>query len=190
MKVDKLEKGTVLSETSFYKVTKVESDHVVVNTDDGVEVKLSNAYVEKILDVADYFDSEEKKTATELADILLNNPRVAMTVAFYKKDETKPKKVYEAEKKAKIEEIQSASLANASKLLEDLIENPISKVIPGELRIIKGRHEGHQNDLGRLHFVDMNLEKTAKDRDDRERQVDPRTIQYVIVRGVKYSLKK
>ena len=103
MKVDKLEKGTVLSETSFYKVTKVESDHVVVNTDDGVEVKLSNDYVEKILDVADYFDSEEKKTATELADILLNNPRVAMTVAFYKKDETKPKKVYEAEKKAKID---------------------------------------------------------------------------------------
>ena len=80
MKVDKLEKGSVLSETSFYTVKEIGSDHVVVKTDAGVEVKVNNAYVEKVLDVADYVETEEKKTVTELADILLNNPRTIQYV--------------------------------------------------------------------------------------------------------------
>ena len=126
----------------------------------------------------------------KLADILVNSPRIAMTVAYITKATEKTKKDFDAEKNAKIAEIQNASLKNASSLLSDLIENPITRAIPGKLRVMKGRHYGHVDDLGRVHFIDMELKKDAtKDYDTRSRQVDPRTIQYLIVNKVKYTLK-
>ena len=152
-------------------------------------------YVKAVLNSADIFEKEEKKTMTELADLFINSPRIVMTVAFYKKDTAKTKKAYEAEKQAAIEKVQSASLANATALLADLIDNPISKVIPGDLRVMKGRHYGFVDDLGRIHFFDMELPKEIKqnkageDYDTRKREVDPRTIMYLIINGTKYSLK-
>jgi hypothetical protein len=188
-KVKGITKGSVLSETSFYKVKEVNKDHLVVTTDDGQDVKISNEYVEKILDSADHVVSEEKKTMTELAELFIGSPRIAMTVAFFKKEVAKTKKAYEAEKKARIDEIQSARVAEVPALLEKLIENPISKSIPGELRVMKGRHYGSVDELGRVSFIDMEKEKGTGATDARLRQVDPRTIQYLIIAGVKYILK-
>ena len=55
---------------------------------------------------------------------------------------------------------------------------------------MKGRHYGNIDDLGRIHFIDMEVEKGDNpDYDGRSRQVDPRTIQYLIVNNVKYTLK-
>jgi hypothetical protein len=190
MKTDQIKKGSVLSETSFYVVKDVKPTEVIVKDEFGNEVKIGKPYVEKVLCSADYWESEEKKTMTELADIFIHSPRIAMTVAFYKKDTPKTKKDFEAEKAAKVKEIQNASLATASKLIEDLIEHPLSKVIPGQLRVMKGRHYGHLDDLGRVHFIDMELDKESdKDYDTRKREVDPRTIQWLIVNKVKYTLK-
>jgi hypothetical protein len=151
---------------------------------------LSDRYVHEITVSADVFTSEEKKTMTELAEIFINNPRIAMSVAYITKSTDKTKKEYEAEKQAKIDEILNATLANTPALLEDLIENPITKSTPGKLRIIKGRHHRHIDDLGRVHFIDMELQKDpSKDYDTRTRQVDPRTIQWIILNKVKYTLK-
>lgn len=195
MNIKSLKKGSILSESSFFVVKDIQTSVVVVKDEFGNEVTIGNKYVENVLCCADYFEKEEKKSMTELAEIFISSPRIAMTVAFYKKDTPKTKKAYEAEKAAKITEIQNASLANASKLLNDLIENPISKVIPGELRIMKGRHYGHIDELGRIHFIDMEIEKEIKpskdggEYDSRKREVDPRTIQWLIVNKTKYSLK-
>ena len=187
----KLEKGSVLSETSFYVVDSVAKDHVVVIDEGGNSLKIGNKYVENVLNSADNFEEEQKKTMTELADIFVNSKGIAMTVAFYKKDTNKTAKAYKAEKEAAIEKITNAKVAEVPALLNELIENPISKVIAGELRVMKGRHYGGMDDLGRIHFVDMELPKgtDAKGGDTRMRQVDPRTIQYVIVDNVKYTLK-
>jgi hypothetical protein len=125
---------------------------------------------------------------TELADIFKQSTRVAMTVAFNKKDEDKGTRKYNAEVQAAIKKVQDAKVSEVEGLLKELIENPISRVIPGELRVMKGRHYGHMNDLGRINFVDMEL--PDNDPANRERQVDPRTIQYIIVNKVKYNLKK
>ena len=190
MKTDQIKKGSVLSETSFYVVKEVKPSEIIVKDEFDNEIKIGKPYVEKVLNCADYFETEEKKTMTELAEIFISSPRIAMTIAFYKKDTPKTKKAYEAEKASKVTEIQNASLANAAKLIEDLIENPISKVIPGELRVMRGRHYGHVDELGRVHFIDMELPKEAgKDYDTRKREVDPRTIQWLIVNKVKYTLK-
>lgn len=191
MKTSNLKKGSILSETSFYVVEGFEGAAIVVVTDNGQKVRISNQYVENVLSSADSFEKEEQKTMTELADLFIGSPRVAMTVAFFKKDTAKTKKVYEAEKSAVIERIQNAKISEVPALLNDLIENPLSKMIPGELRVMKGRHYGNVDELGRIQFTDMELTKEAgKDYDSRLRQVDPRTIQYIIVGDVKYSLKK
>ena len=185
-----IEPGSILSETSFYVVKEVQQAKVIVSDDYGHEITLGKAYVEQITVSADHYETEEKKSMTELAELFINSPRIAMTVAFITKETEKTKKDFDAEKTAKINEIQNASLKNATALLSDLIENPITRAIPGKLRVMKGRHYGNVDDLGRIHFIDMEIKRDAsKDYDTRSRQVDPRTIQYLIVNKVKYTLK-
>lgn len=190
MKTNQLKKGSILSETSFYVVKEVNSMGITVNDDLGNEIVIGSEYVEKILASADVFETEEKKTMTELADLFINSPRIALTVAFMKKDVEKTKKAYNTEKQAKIDEITNAKVSDVPRLLNDLIENPVTKTIPGDLRVMKGRHYGNVDELGRIQFTDMEIVKEAgKDYDTRLRQVDPRTIQYLVVNNVKYSLK-
>lgn len=185
-----LKPGTIFSETSFYTVSSVKNNEVVMTDDLGNEVTLSNKYVKDILNSADDFEREEECTKTQLAEILLNNPRVAMTVAYITQSKEKGKREFAAEKQAAIEKVQNASLKDAAIILADLIENPISKFIPGKERVMKGRHDGNQDDLGRVIFIDMEAERGVKEYDGRIRLIDTRTIQYIIVRKVKYVLKK
>jgi hypothetical protein len=182
--------GSILSETSFYVVKEVSGGKTTVIDDFGHEITIGNAYVKEICVSADQYETEEKKTMTELAELFINSPRIAMTVSYITKATEKTKKDFDAEKNAKIDEIQNASLKSAAALLSDLIENPITKAIPGKLRVMKGRHYGNVDELGRVHFIDMELQRDqSKDYDTRSRQVDPRTIQALIINKVKYVLK-
>ena len=52
-----------------------------------------------------------------------------------------------------------------------------------------GRHYGEVTEFGRIKFIDMEEEKTPGTYDNRIRQVDPRTINWFIARGVKYEVK-
>lgn len=190
MKVEDLKSGAILSEISFFKVKEVKASSVIVSDEHGNDIEISHEYVEQVLISADYYVTEEKKTMTELAEIFISNPRIAMTVAFFKKDKEKTKKAYEAEKKALIQKVQEARVSDVPILLDEMIENPLSRVIPGELRVMKGRHYGNVDELGRIQFVDMEQAKEpGKDYDSRLRQVDPRTIKYLIINKVKYILK-
>lgn len=183
MDIAKLTKGSILSETSFYKVESVNNNGITVKDEHNNTIDIGKEYVEKILISADQYSSEEKKTMTELSELFINSPRIAMTVAFYKKDIDKTKKAYNAEVAAAIAKVQNAKVSEVDALLKDLIENPVSKTIPGEFRVMKGRHNGFMNGLGRIDFMDMEDTKGFM------KQVDPRTIEYIIVNDVKYSLK-
>ena len=185
-KLKSLKVNSVLSENSYFKVLSINKDNVTVIDTNGIKSNISNGYVEQVLDSADYFTKEEKKTKTELAEILLNNPRIAMTVSFYKQDTPKTKKAYDAEKSAKAQEIASAQFGKIQGLIENLIDNPILTYIPGELRVMKGRHYGTTDNNGRLSFVDMDI---VGDESKQMRLVDPRNIVEVIVNNTKYSLK-
>ena len=178
-----LQPGNILGESQYYVVEKIAGDRVQLKTDAG-SVVVDKGYVEKYLNSAEQFTTEEKITKTQIADILINNPRIVMTVAFYKQDKPKTKKAFEAEKQTKIEEIKSAPIGKVESLLNDLIENPILTYIPGELRIMKGRHYGEIDELGRIQFVDMEIADK-----NNMRQVDPRTVQWIIVGDKKYTLK-
>jgi hypothetical protein len=190
MKANKLSKGSILSETSFYVVKEVQTKAVVVVDDMGNELTIGNPYVEKILQSADYFESTEPKSMTELADKFLNSPRVAMTVCFITKETPKTKKAYDAELVEAADKVRNAKIGDVDKILLNLLKNPISTTIPGNQRVMRGRHYGHQDDLGRVTFIDMELNRDlSKDYDTRNRNVDPRTIQWLIVGKTKYTLK-
>ena len=182
--------GSILSETSFYVVKECKGDKTIVTDDLGHEISLGNRYVEEICTCADTWTTEEPKTMTELAELFLSSSRIAMTVCFTTKSSEKTKKDYELEKQTKIDEILNAPFSKTQQLVEALIENPLTRTIPGKLRVMKGRHYGHMDELGRIHFIDMEITKDpTKDYDNRSRQVDPRTIQWLIVNKVKYTLK-
>jgi len=133
-----------------------------------------------MLSSAHDFAKEEKITKTELANIFISSSRVAMTVCFYKqvKETDVVKEISDAVASAKIAEIEKA------------IKKGVKKAIIGEERVMKGRHYGSMDEFGRINFVDMEIPKdTTKSYDVRMRLVDPRTISYLVVNNIKYSVK-
>lgn len=182
----KIKVGDVFSESSYYKVTRIGAETVSFSVNDSdEEVAIGKEYIKSMLESADQFVKEEEVTATILATIVEDNPRRAMTIVYQKKDDVKGKRAFAAEKKAMVEKFQKATVSNIEALVLDLIENPLTDIIPGEIRTIRGRHYGEMTELKRLKFIDMDIAE-----ENNVRQVDTRKLISVIVGGVKYKLKK
>jgi len=187
-----LKAGSILSESSFFIVKKILPGSIVVSDEHGNDnITLGNKYVEKILSSADYYDREEVKTRTELIEIFDSNPRIAMAVGFYEKDKEKLVRDYKSEVEAAKQAFVNAKMSELPIMVQNLIENPITRTTPGAFREMKGRHYGSYNEHKRMSFIDMEVTKdNSASYDNRTRQVDPRTIEYIIVNGCKYNLKK
>jgi hypothetical protein len=177
-----LTEGSILGESQYYVVEKIAGDKVQLKAASG-SIVVDKGYVETYLNSAEQFSKEEDVNKTQLAELFINNPRIVMSVAFYKQNKVKTKKAFNEEKAAKIAEIATAPMGKVESLLNNLIDNPILPYVPGELRVMKGRHYGEIDDLGRMKFVDMEAA------DGNLRQVDPRTLLWLCVNDVKYNLK-
>ena len=179
-----VKKGDILSGTTFYTVDSISSSELVVteSTTGKSGIKIGNKYAEKLLNSSDFYSTEKEKTATELSNIIQFNPEVAMSIYFKKKDKNKSKSQYNDEIKAKCIEINDCILSKGLNAVEELLKNPVSKVIEGEMRLIKGYSKGTLDPSGRLEFCDVEDKSVVKG-------VDPRTIEYVIVKGTKYIKK-
>lgn len=182
-KFNQLKTGDILGESQYYVVEKIAGGKVQLKTPAG-SVVVDKGYVEAYLNSADQFSKEEDMTKTALAELFIGNPRIVMTVAFFKQDKVKTIKAYKAEVQLQAEQVQKDFMAKGISAVIDALSNPVSKVIPGELRIMRGRHYGEVDDLGRIAFTDMEVTDGTP-----LRAVDPRTIQYIIVNDIKYSLK-
>lgn len=188
-----LKTGEILSETAFYTVVKVLPDGAVeVSDDNGNTIGLSKGYVDSdVLVSADFFESEEEKTATELAEIFINSPRIAMSVQFYKKDKKKTPTAIKKETAEWVAKVKAEFMADGGSAIDKYASMPVLDYIPGELRTMKGRHYGGVDEFGRMHFTDMEEAKGDNPAyDARMRQVDPRTLVSVTVNKVRYNLKK
>lgn len=175
-----MEKGKIYSESQFYVVEKVAGDKVQLLNDGGEHVVVTKDYITKCLSSANDFTKTTKCTKTELAGIFTSNVRIAMTVCFMKQ-------VKEADV---IAEVMKAYEGSTYKAMESAIKKAVKAALNGEERVMIGRHDGAVDDFGRIHFVDMSLERDmTKTYDTRFRLVDPRTIQYIIVNNIKYELK-
>ena len=181
-----MSKEIIYSENQFYTEVKRVGDKVQLVNQLGTNIVVPVEYLDKIQS-ADNFKSEEKLSQTDLINIVLANPRTAMTIYFRKKDKKKSKIALKKEKQAKIDEIQLAPASKVASLLQDLMDNPILENIPGEMREIKGYYTGTQDDRGRFQFMDMQTD--ARGNRNVVKGVDSWTIQFVIVNNIKYTLK-
>jgi hypothetical protein len=172
--------GKHFSETQYYTLVSNKNGAAVLKTDDGQDVEIGKEYIEQCLVSADEFKTQKTVTRTEAANIFQSNPLIAMTVNF----NTKVKEVDVL--KEVMDAVGSASIKN----IEGAVKSAIKKAINGEERTIVGRHYGELNEFGRMNFIDMEAQKdTTKNYDTRFRQVDPRTINWLIIKGVKYNVK-
>lgn len=185
-KFENLKVGEKLSETQFYSVVKKGAARVQLKADDGRLVVLDKEYIDNFLISADQYLEEKAITRTEAAALFIASTGIALKVNYNTKvDEKKALAAMEAIYPNKGGKMLSE--ADYKKKAKEIL----SSVTMGEERTMVGRHYGSVNEFGRVSFIDMEIDKdTSKDYDSRTKQVDPRTINWMIIKGVKYKVKK
>lgn len=175
-KFKNLQVGEVLSESQYYKVEKVQGNKVQLATEEGSSIVVDSGYVDKMLQSATQFETTEKITRTEMAELFVSNSRIAMTVMFNK--QLAPKAVTDAISGIYSQLGLGMTQADFTKRVKGVVN------LKGDERVMTGRHYGGVDVNGRVSFVDMNVQSGNPNR-----LVDPRTINYLIVNNVKYLIK-
>lgn len=181
----KLKVGSKLSETQYYEVSKLGNSEVHLRNDLGEDIIVDSKYAEKCLISADQFTNEKNMSRTDITNLFLSSTNVVLTVNYnkqVKEDEVK-KQLYA------LYPNKGGKILSESEYKQKIAAT-ITEALVGEERTMVGRHYGSQDEFGRVHFIDMEQTKdTSKDYDTRQRLVDPRTINWLILKGVKYKVK-
>lgn len=180
-KFSNLKKGEILSEAQFYVVNKIVGNEAELVTEGGESIVVDKAYIDGLLTSANQYTSEKTLTMTEAAALFLSSANTAITVNFNKKvkqDDVNKEIDAEVDKLAQkgtavITEVKKALKAAAKRSME------------GEERTMRGYHKGELGDLGRVNFIDLEIPKGKHN----IRQVDTRTINWLIIKDVKYNVK-
>jgi hypothetical protein len=177
----KLKGGEVLSEQQFYTVEKITGNRVTLRTDAGTKIEVDSAYVNKHLQSASQYTSKQECTRTFAAEIFMASTGRAITVNYNKQ-------VKEDDVAERMLDVYNTS-PTATKARANF-KKAVKEALVGEERTMVGRHYGEVTNMGRVQFVDMEAyADTSSNYDNRLRQVDPRTINWLIVDGVKYIVK-
>lgn len=208
MKVNlkEIEVGDVFSEESHYVVENIAKDGITFrHLESGKTVKLSNEYVQNLLNTSDQYQTEvkvgkeDKKDGTPGIRTIFEGIKSSevFTVVFKKQDKPKTKKALEAEREAQraeavalIEKAKKSkkSMATAYKEALELIQNnPIKDVIEGEDRVLRGYKLQFVSRDGKYRCMDMDITRT--DKGTGERLVNINTISQLIYNGVKYVVE-
>lgn len=174
-KFKQLKKGDKLSETQYYTVEKVAGNKVQLVNILKENIVVDQGYVESCLTSGDQFDTEEKINKTDLTKLFLENPNTVFTVSFNKQ-------VKEADV---TKEILEAYADSTPKALEAAVKKAVKRALNGEERVLVGYHTGNQDEFGRVSAIDMNI----TDGSHPLRLVDPRNLNYLVLKGVKYTVK-
>lgn len=179
-KFKNLKVGEKLSETQYYSVEKISGNRVQLINQNEQRVVVDNGYVEQCLTSANQHDGVKKITRTEMAKLFIENPNIVFTVSFNKQ-------VKEADV---VKEVMETYEASTIKSMATAVKKAIKKALNGEERVLVGYHTGVQDDFGRISAVDMNIAKDpSKDYNTALRLVDPRQLNYLIIKGVRYETK-
>lgn len=183
-----LKAGEKLSEVQYYSVKSVDTraKTAVLITDAGDAIEIDQKYIETNMASSNQFTETKEINRTEAAALFIASPGIVMTVNYNTQ-------VKEKDALAAMEAIypnkggKMTSEADYKKKAKEIL----ASVIVGKERTMIGRHYGSVNEFGRVSFIDMEITKDAAkaDYDSRTRQVDPRTINWMIIKGVKYTVK-
>jgi hypothetical protein len=173
-----LKTGDKVSMITFMEVTGRNFGYVKVRDEDGNELSIGEGVFKSNV-YSTQFTEEKKISRTAIAEILMSARDAVIQVNFNKQSnaDTVHKKLEDADGK-KI----------TKKLLTDLLK--------GEERTMTGYVIGAEPVLGRTVMIDLEKDKVVKptkepgvEWDARQRQVDHRTLNWLIYKNVKYTVK-
>lgn len=204
--VDKLEPGSILSESSHYIIKRISGCRVwLTHYESGEEVEIGKGYLKNYTNSADLYDKvveitkEDKKDGTPGIRTIFDSIHSGQvfTVCFKKQDKPRSKKSIEQQIDTLVEKFSSTidkvkenkkGVANTAKsMIEYLIRNPISTIEEGEDRVLRGYKIQFESRDGRYNCVDMDIERTEKE--SGVRPVNINQIKYLVFNGVKYIVK-
>lgn len=205
-KINQLNQGSIISESSHYIVNKVSNSTAwLTHFESGEEVQIGMSYLKHYTDSADFYNEEVKVTKEDKKDGTLGIRSIwenihsgqVFTVCFKKQDKPKSQKKLNAEISSLIESFSNEidnvknnkkGVANCAKqLIEELVNNPILPYEEGEERVLRGYKIQFSSRDGRYDCVDMGITKT--DKESGIRPVNINTIKYLIFDGVKYVVE-
>lgn len=173
-----IKRGDWLSRISFMQVVTTNSMSTTVRNEDGLEWNIGNAIVAQEC-YSTHFSEEVTLSKTQLAEKLVEARDAIIIVNFYKQ----PTAADIVEKMVIFSGEQKLSKKDAESMLK------------GEERTMIGYVVGTEPILGRSMVIDVELEKiisptkTGENYDKRLRQVDHRSLNWLIYKNVKYTLK-
>lgn len=177
--VVKIKPGAYLSETQYYKVISKSPNSVEVENERGLRFYIGNSIVSEGIFSSDQFEEELKVSRTELIELFHSVGDTVFTVCF--------------NKQPKADEINAAiAQANKGKIIpiKDL-QKIVKDAYKGEERILIGYLVKTETGFGRSIVIDLEADrsKSTPDWDSRLRQVDHRTLNWLIYKNKKYMVK-
>lgn len=196
-KINQLEKGAVISESSHYIVDRIAGSTVhLKHFESGEDVQIGISYLKNYTNSADLYDTtvevtkEDKKDGTLGIRSIFENIHSSQvfTVCFKKQDKPKSKRKLQEEIDAIVEQFSNSidtvknnkkGVANAAKnLVTELVNNPVLPYEEGEDRVLRGYKIQFESRDGRYDCVDMDIVRTDKE-----------SGKWLIFNGVKYIVK-
>lgn len=167
-----LKVGDRLSETQYYEVLSIDDKKVKVRNERGFEFGISADIIEEGMYSASYFNETKKVSRTALVNILEGAGDTIFTVNFHKKPDEAT--VMEVLKKCQIGDL------NDPAKLKKIAEN----ITHGESRTLVGYMIQSEPKMGRSQVIDL-----TKPAPNNSRLVDHRTINWLIIKSIKYEVK-
>ena len=170
---DKINTGDFMSETQYYRVSQKFDDRIKVVNERGFEFDIGKNIIEEGLYSAHQFDHEYPVTRTELINKLSTAGDCVFMVNFNKKIDRR-----------KLEEKLNHLVRNSTDLSH--IASELRKEIhkKGENRTLIGYLVKMETGFGRSVVVDLEAEGSSN-----LKQVDHRTLNWMIYKNVKYIVK-
>lgn len=201
--IKQLKVGDVLSETSHYKVERVNAQDIIVkHLESGDLVRLGMGYVNGYIDSADEVveevkvTKEDKKDGTKGIRSIFEGIHTSQvfTVCFKKQDKPKTQKALNTEINdlvtqftADIDKVKASKKGvteRAKTLITELIREPILPYEEGEDRVLRGFKIQFESRDGRYNCVDMDIED-----ENNIRPVNINTIKWLLIGGTKYIVE-
>ena len=199
-----IKKGDILSESSHYRVKNIIGSSVILeHFESKNEVSIDKEYLHNFCNTADSYITEIKVTKEDKKDGTLGIRSIwenihsgkVFTVCFKKQDIKKSNKQFTTEVNALAEQIcKEIDQVKASKkgvadwikkTLYALMSNPISKIVEGEDRVLRGYKVQFESRDGKYPCVDMDIE----DSEYNVRLVNINTIKWLIIDNTKYIVQ-
>ena len=168
--------GDNLSEVQYYSVTKVLEDELELTNERGYPIIVAKDIVEEGMYSAQQYKKEQKVTRTELCELLEGAGDTVFTVNFHKK--IREEDILEAVLSSLKE--QELTSPQAKKQLKAVVK----QALQGEERTLIGYLLETEPKMGRSQVIDLEAQG-----DHRTRLVDHRTINWIILKNIKYVQK-